>query len=465
MNDIRKLIKNIDRGVNLKRDLPIYSSIVSDTYMNYAAIDLAFSAYLLSETIMEYDNISDNERKLYYEVMSQLRIVIGDQAAEQGLPDKVRELRAKVTAVMEVFTSYTDQLICYEYVLERMALRFSTDKDTINRIKSIDEEDFLQRLMSFVVGYEDQSIVKEHLQILVKQIPVHMTKNKFLERVSEAVTLYKGSDMASLDGFAYMVRSAAMLHRPDDRLVSDERIREFLKTLENTDFSSLDEENYSRLCDELERTGEKILCITDFYYSMQKVVNGIYALFLCRLHNEKESGVYLDCVEILREVADGKHREESLVKLEGKIEEYVEKSSYLEAVLFETRSSCRELLEELGIFQNFEDYAVIANLLSDSLFIDIDQIKNEEKVDESKMKKVTAELTGELSDLLGTLKKPVKKAVMAAVLEKLPAGFSNTSEIEEYIRTNLFGCQDFSEKGVVMLEFEEMMAEALDWRD
>lgn len=465
MNDIRKLIKNIDRGVNLRRDLPVYGSIVSETYMNYAAIELTFSAYLLSETVLEYQNISEDEKKLYEEVMCQLCDVLGDRGREQQLLDKGKELRKNITAVMDVFTSYTDQLICYEYVLKRMALRYSPDKDVISEIRSIDEEDFLQRLMAFVVGHEDKSIVKDHLQLLVGQIPIHMTKNKFLEKVSEAVTLYKGSDGASLEGFVYMIRSAAMLHRPDDSLVSDGRIREFLTKLENTDFVCLDEENYKQLSDELAQISEMILQITDFYYSMQKVVNGICALFLCRLHNEKESDVYSDCVEILREVADGDCREESLVKLEGKIEEYVEKSSYLEAVLFETKSSNRELLEELGIFQDFEDYAVIANLLSDSLFIDIDQIKEEEKVDERKIKEVTAELTGELSELLGTLNKPVKKAVMASVLEKLPAGFSNTGEIEEYIRTNLFGCQDFSEKGVVMLELEEMMAEALDWRD
>ena len=74
------------------------------------------------------------------------------------------------------------------------------------------------------------------------------------------------------------------------------------------------------------------------------------------------------------------------------------------------------------------------------------------------------ELTGELSDFLSTLSKPLKKAVMAEVLEKLPVEFTNAGEIEAYIRTNLFGCQNEAEKKAAMIELREWMDEAAEWR-
>ena len=142
----------------------------------------------------------------------------------------------------------------------------------------------------------------------------------------------------------------------------------------------------------------------------------------------------------------------------------MEQSSYLEAVLFEVKSSCREVLKELDLEQEFEDYTRIANLLSDSLFVDLDERNQGNIVDEQKAAQVAAELTEELSRKLAECKRPVKKAVMAVVLEKLPAGFPGTREVEEYIRTNLFGCQDVSEKAAAILELEQMMSEEEYWQ-
>ncbi len=466
MNDIKKLIRDIDRGADLKKNLPVYGEILSDTYLNYAAVELAFSAYLLSETFSEYTVVSEEERRLYNKAMELLGTALAEDMSQlQKSISEGKGIREQITAVMEVYTSYTDRLICYEHVLKRMRLTFTTDEELLSRVRAVNEDDFVTRLMSFLVGNQDQSVVRDRIQTVLGQLPVHMTKNKFLERVNETLSLYKGSDMAALDGFVYMIRSAAMLQRPDDSQVADREIHDFLEQLEQTEFSELDAESYEELSDHLEKVSEKILRITDFYYSLQKVVNGTIALCLARIHNPEKTKVFDICKEILDSVVTGNLNEEALVKLEGKIEVYVEKTSYLEAVLFEVKSACGETLEELGLKDSFEDYAVIANLLSDSLFIDIDKAVETGIADEKKVKQVSVGLTEELSDLLGTLKRPVKKAVMAAVLEKIPADFSNTKEIETYIRTNLFGCQDFSERGAVLIELEELMDEAMEWRE
>ena len=112
----------------------------------------------------------------------------------------------------------------------------------------------------------------------------------------------------------------------------------------------------------------------------------------------------------------------------------------------------------------FDAFAKIANLLSDSLFIDMEHYGDTETVDSSVEAEKINKLTSELSEFLTNLGKPLKKAVMATVLEKLPVEFSNTQEIETYIRTNLFGCQNEAEKKAAMLELREWMDEAAEWR-
>lgn len=465
MSDMRKLVKDIDRGIQLKKNLPVYGKALSDTYLDYAAIELTFSTYILFESVQEDEGISKEEKVLYEEVIEQLRHVLKEEDGEDTQVSGLRKIRDRITEVMDVFTSYTDRLICYEYVLKRLKLKFSEDQELSGQVSSIDEDDFVRRLMAFVVGNEDKGIVRDRLQMLMGLLPVHMTKNKFLERVEEAVSLYKGGDASSLDGFAYMVRSAAMLHQPDESVISSGEIRDFLDKMKETEFSKLDHVEYQALSDEMEQISERIFKSTDFYYSLQKVVNGMYALCLVRKYHREASGVFSTCMEILDRVVKGVRDDSGLVKLEGKIEACVERSSFLEAVLFEVKTSYRDMLKEMGLYDEFEDYAVVANLLSDSLFIDIDKVKEDATADAGMVKRVSSQLTDELLALLDTLQKPVKKAVMAAVLEKIPAPFTNTDEIEMYIRTNLFGCQDFSEKGVVLLELEEMMNEAAEWRE
>lgn len=466
MSDIRKLIKEIDGGINLKKNLPLYGKELADSYLNYAAVELTFSAYLLVEMILESDKVSEPERGIYAKELELLGKLLSDEEANlRQVISEAKEIREQITKIMEVYTSYTDRLICYDYALKRMRLKFSSDKKLLKEVNAMNEEEFLMRLMRFVVGNEDKSVVRERLQMLMGQLPVYITKNKLLERVSETLTLYQGSDVSALEGFVYMIRSAAMLHSPDESMVSEKEITDFLGQLEQTDFSELDAKAYEELSATMEQISAKIMNSTDIYYSLQKVTNGMIALCLARLHNQEKAETFEVCKEILAEIQKEKLDDESLVKLEGKIETYVEKTSYLEAVLFQTKSSCGNVLEELGLATQFEDSAVIANLLSDSLFIDIDKVNEEAIVDADMVKNVTEELTEELSVMLSSLQRPVKKAAMAAVLEKIPVSFSNTQEIEAYIRTNLFGCQNISEKGVVMLELEEMMSEADSWSE
>ena len=61
------------------------------------------------------------------------------------------------------------------------------------------------------------------------------------------------------------------------------------------------------------------------------------------------------------------------------------------------------------------------------------------------------------------LSRPLKRAVTSQLLEKMPLMFSNMQELEEYIRVNLFGCQDRAEKAVVMLLLQELMQEEKGW--
>ena len=65
MNQIRKIIKDLDKGIAPRKNLPIYANYLADTYLNYASIELVFSAYMLAETCQEGLDLSPQEEEKY----------------------------------------------------------------------------------------------------------------------------------------------------------------------------------------------------------------------------------------------------------------------------------------------------------------------------------------------------------------------------------------------------------------
>ena len=209
----------------------------------------------------------------------------------------------------------------------------------------------------------------------------------------------------------------------------------------------------------LEQAAKYILEITDFYYSMQKVVNGMYAMTVLRPYLDPDSKLIQACRSIWVCLAKGQYMESMLTPLEGRIEPLVEKTSYLESVLFEVKGTYANELSSLGLREPINVFSLVANLLSDSLFIDLEKVTSQELADTAYVELKTKELLEALENDLKNRSKPVKRAIMSKILEKLPMLYTKSSEVDEYIRLNLFGCQDKAEKYVVIKILQDLMQE------
>lgn len=461
---MKKLIHDLHNGKNVIRNLNVYRDLAVQTYSEYGTLELTFSAYMLVEKIMEENTQSTKQETKAIEAVLQ---ALGEIAKETCDYDKViarmKTLREEITAKMDLFTAYTDRLICYEYVLNRMELKYVSEKELNNILKSFHEEEYMARLSSYLFADKDQSVVRDKLRLVIGQVPVHMTKNKLFEKISEALTLYKDGDRSSLDDFVYMLRTSAMVYEPQRYVGEYKEIEDKLARLSSADYSDMSEEEYEEMATILEQAAESMHEMTDFYYSLQKVVNDIYAMCLVLPYVEEESKLLKAGRSIWTCLALREYRDEMLMPLEGRIEESVEKSSYLESVLYEIKSVYKEEIDSLGLAQFFEDFALVANLLSDSLFIDLDKAVKEEVADVAYVQQCTDKLLDELSEKMSQMSRPVKRAVMGQILEKLPMMFQNTDEVHEYLRINLLGCSNKAEKAVVMTMLWDLIQEEQDW--
>ena len=94
MNQIRKIIKDLDKGVAPRKNLPIYANYLADTYLNYASIELVFSAYMLVETCQEGIDLSE---PLYNEEFPDVPLITAYYQKYEILPFIPPSFRRKST--------------------------------------------------------------------------------------------------------------------------------------------------------------------------------------------------------------------------------------------------------------------------------------------------------------------------------------------------------------------------------
>lgn len=464
MRELRNLIHDIHKGKNPESNLKRYKDMAIQIYNDYAALELTLSGYMmLQEAEEEKPELAAKEKRIIDSICQ----AIGGLAEENGDYEEIisvmSELRQEITDKMDLFTAYTDRLICYEYVLNRMELRYISEKELDKRFADVDEELVLQQIMRYLFSDDNQRVIQDKLNILVGQIPVHMTKSKLFEKIKEAATLYKGGDKSSLDNFIYMLRTSAMVYEPRKYTGEYPDCEEVLERLAKADYKTVEQAEYEEMTALLEKGARTIHELTDFYYTLQKVVNGIYALCLTLPYGSGDSKVVRETKAIWCHLAKREYEDEMLIPLEGKIEKYVEQSSYLESVLFEIKSSYKRELTEMGMEKFFENLFLVSNLLSDSLFIDLEKSLEEETAEDAYVQEQTEKFLQELSDKLSMVSRPVKKAIMGRMLESLPRFFQSTEEIEQYIRVNLLGCQDKAEKYIVITILRDLIQEEQEW--
>ena len=417
----------------------------------YAALDLIFSLYGISESDL-FDRFVAELLNPLLELMAK-----SDDPArlrkwmDQTADPKLRKMRQENKDRMEYFTAVTDRLVAYEYVLNRIELRFSPEEKLDDFLKSNPEDAFLNRMIMYLTRGGDKRVFGTRLQSVVGEVPIQITKNKLFERIDHAFSLYLDSDETAIDELIYMLRMVG-LAAPSDRFSEDyPELAKPLADFEEADLAELSEQEYNVLRDEIYSLSEKLQQVMDEYNGLQRCVNDLLALCVVSRRLPGDENIFEENEEkALKSCASGHFVEEHLVPLEGRIEGLTVR---LERIMSQVEAPDMNLWEE----EEYQDVATLARLLSNSLFADIDPLFVETRqVTRELIREKEEVLFAELSESMKSSPRPVRKAIIAKVLEKLPPFLRNQQEIEEYFRVNLFGCRDKAERCAVMAILIEM---------
>ena len=460
---MRNIIKELERNINLEVNLPKYGEYMMDLYNKRASVEFAMDYYtfqgMMQDTSDKSGYLSDFTRRFNDIVENYVINVKVDKEREEGIKC-INALRDEVFKIVEILTSYADIFSRYEYVSNRCEYLYKEFEE----IPNYTDEDFTREVMQYIFADEDNSAINAKISEIIAELPFRMTKNKFLELLSDGLNVYSKTDKETIDDFVYILRTSGMISIPDG-IEKFEELYEIYNEISKTDFSKIDIDTFKALEDKLRYSADFIENETNIYMMLQGLINKAYVMILAMPYVDRQDKEVECSFAIIAELNKSFYDDE-YITLE---EEITDKFIFLEGVpeklqitiqssgfeLDDVRNNHLSLVESLMLKEMYLGLFVSTNLLEDSLFIDLTdalntfEIQNELVNDldvEKYLSEKRDELTKEFMEFFGNNNKQLNRAVMALIISKLPVFFNNISEIQDYVYNSLSNCTNKAEK-------------------
>ena len=467
---IKDLIKEINQGKNLEKNLPDYFNELMTLHNNAANFSMTFHYYTFVEMLQDKDyNDIEGFARSYEIVKKCIDVCYKDNSKVEDLNECVKELnelREAVIAKMKVLTAYTDAFQIYEYIINRLEGKYSIKRFTA------DDEEFATKIMQYIFSDQDRVTVNTKIQEIVGQLPVRMTKSRFLDLVKDSLSIYQSGDKSSVETFLYMMRTGATLDRPEGYETEYPQLAAYKKLLESADYKNLTMEQYVDLKLTLEKAVNLIEHIAEVYYTMQEVINDVYAVLLTKPYAnmpgtiEKYAADMPVCAKVITSLNAINPSKEKAIPVEvtallgelvGKQERLLELRNVAESIFFDVELNQADLIQSLMLTSIASCLDLVVKLQCNSIFVELDREPVTGAADEVYLKRIEKQLLKELDQLLSSSSQMVSRAIMSNVLSKLPVFFNNQKEISDYVYCSLNGCKDEAEKSACIQLVQEII--------
>ena len=393
---------------------------------------------LLLLGVMEYHGLKKRKiTGLEMEVLEKLvKQLLSENSISKELVQELAKAREGLMTKADILTAYIDKLEIYQYVLNRIELRFAKE------IKQPQEEAFVEEIMEAIFSVRDNAVINESIKAVLGQLPVRMTKEKYFDRVYNGILVYQGADKASADAMLYDLWTGSMVYQPKMTEIYYTDYKKIIEEFEKLDDSALTKEVHHEMEQLLEETGEKLMMEMDTCMFLAEAVNHFYGAFLVSDLAAGTKELQSKLHSLLEMVQKGilEEAEEELSILDERVEVLLEKEERLEKGLLEAD------FEEAGI----KELLMAQALDSESPFTEFNFEEEESVADRAWLEQEAGKLIDALKKRFCESSLVINRAIMANTLSKLPVFFQSSEELEEYIQNSLAQCQDIAEKVMSM---------------
>lgn len=462
---IRDCVKNLEKNKNVEQLLPEYVEQYMAINGSYARIKMMMEYYMFYETVSEginpYLETVKETVQTFNEMVECFFEKNPSKETVKQMAEQLLALRKEVVERMDVLTAYVDCFVVYEYILNRVQYRFE-DQEMMP-----DDTVFAQDLVNFIFSGKDNVAVNDNIRFAIGQLPMRMTRGKYFDLIRESVSVYKGSDKSSLDGFVYMFRTNAMLYHQENKSKYFQEFAKVLEELEALDYETITEELYEIYSQKIQSNATKLNDVSDLYMQLGQLINEMYIICMSSLYASKEEGGEAERVirgicglfmgkdgDVWKQAREVLSTEEEkldwlgtqFVAMEGKQEQLYESLTMAGAALENISEAQAEHIAQADLTEAFAELGKMFLLTSNSVFAELEKKEEEQKVTEKMAEEVTAQLIEECKVFFKGKSRMLRRAVMANTLEKMPVFFGSAQEVADYVMTSLSQCEDSAEK-------------------
>lgn len=468
---IRECINQINKAQNARELLPNYVEQSMRLHGQYARIRMMMEYYIFYEIVSEGINPYIPSVQDMIEHLNRMAMQVFTEKYTEEKAGKWRaellSMRQDIMDRMQVLTAYVDCFVVYEYILNRLQYRFEKQE-----VLPADTE-FAQEVMNFIFSSKDTMTINDNLRLVLGQLPMRMTRKHYFDLIRDSISVYKGSDISSLEGFLYMFRTSAMLYRDANQDKYFTEFKTVLEELEQVDFEHIDRDLYQIYAEKIHINASKLTDLSDLYMQIGQLLNELYAIVLTMPRQTEEDAmraadlVIRGLLELFTqeesswpghspwseaEEALGTEEDkmawlgEHLTFAEGRQEELMDVLNIVEAALDEIRESRKEEIESAGLQQDFEHLYQLSMLNSSSVFAVLEEPEESGQVTAEIAEAEAESLITELKEMFQGQNRMLRRAIMAGTVEKLPTFFSSAQEVADYMMHSLNQCDDAAEK-------------------
>ncbi|MBP5159796.1 MAG: hypothetical protein ILP10_05795 [Lachnospiraceae bacterium] len=452
---LRQIEQDIKAGREINENFIELKVGLSSVYFSLAGIEMAMNYYSHSEKENEKteDDGANPSMKgrlsglddLNRQLVGYINAVFAGQISEK-LGKEIKLFRKDIIFLTKAILSYADTFALYEYCLDRILPSFEGD------IKDIDNEETARKLLTEMFGGNDNFEINENVKLMVRMLPVRMTKNKFFDICHEALAAYIGAPRDSFDKMLYFIRSAAGLFDFSDTDERLETLYRFYKDVESKGFSDLTKDEAGLLADRLKGVVRKSINSVEALRRFEEIANEL--LVLChtmQCADESSKAEFFARKSVFDEAMafyamDSEPEMSDKVKyvfenMEGKLEYYIEMMQKYES-----------LLDDISGFDSIKGVPYLKvleecrKLMSTSLFVELDEEPDGTPLSEETYEKQFEVLKAQLEDSSKKNSRMLFRAKMAFTLSQLPVFFKNRTEVMNYMLSSLDSCSDKAEK-------------------
>ena len=455
MAELITAVNELLKGRNPQNNLSIYTKGLFALYKRMAYLRFSMNYFTFGEVYADMDVIDKKEISDAVDTLQELvKAFFVDEKYDDLTIEKAWKFREQLFGYMETLTAYVDRFRIYEYMLNRVEFRFKKSSYSPDYYNGQFERD----IEKYVLSDKDNSVINMKMSMIIGEVPMRLSQNKFFNILENSFSLYKGSEMNSVKDFAYMIETAGTIYKPEVLHKSFNVFAKIEKKLADADYENIDENSYDSLRIIFDEASALLEEYSDTFVMMAEVLNDICTMILAKttLMDVKEKNELLNIINATYDAIEERNSindqaETFFEKFEG-YQEKLHKEMYTpDSALDEIYDINKDLIKTLGLENEFENLKKASKLQSASTFAALEpDVNGLKEADESFVKEQYDIVVNKFKNLFDNCTRLQRRAIMASVISGLPVFFNSFEEFKEYIHIALSQCTDEAEKAACM---------------